>query len=146
MNKLLLILLLLVSTSLMAENIPLTAIRTIDMQDICTTKTSTIRDVPLSVKKQVYKNAGIIYGERTLCTQGYEVDHRISLQLGGSNDISNLQLQAYCTKVQLSANFPKTVLYDARAKDAIENSLHKDICSGKITPIKAQTIIYNWSN
>jgi len=145
MNKLLLILLL-ISMPLMAETIPATAIRTLNVQDICTTKTSTIRDVSLSVKKQVYKNAGITYGERVLCSQGYEVDHRISLQLGGSNDISNLQLQAYCTKQELAFNFPKTVLYDARAKDSLENSLHKDICSGKITAEQAQTIIYNWSN
>ena len=144
MKYTLLALLLLASTVQAA--IPASAIRTTDKTDICTTKTSTIRDVPESVKKQVYKNAGITYGDRKLCSLGYEVDHRISLELGGTNDISNLQLQAYCTKAQLPINFPKSVLYDARAKDQAENKANKEICSGAVAPATAQQNIYNWKN
>ena len=137
--------LLLMSTHIYAE-VPASTIRTSNVQDICTTKTSTIRNVPVFVKKEVYKRAGVAYGDKTLCSKGYEVDHIISLQLGGSNYITNLQLQAYCTKSELSPNFPKTVKYDARAKDAVETRLHTDICKGKITPTLAQEQIYNWKN
>lgn len=140
-----LIALLLISTFAHAE-IPTTAIRTTNVQDICTTKTSTIRNVSDATKKLVYKNSGIAYGDRTFCSLGYEVDHKISLTLGGTNDISNLQLQAYCTKDQLAPNFPTSVLYDARKKDVLENVLHRDICVGATTPQKAQETIYNWKN
>jgi hypothetical protein len=133
-------------TSIVHAALPATAVRTTDIHDICTTKTSTIRDVSEATKKLVYKNAGITYGDRTLCSVGYEVDHKISLQLGGTNDISNLQLQAYCTKAQLAPKFPKSVLYDARAKDLAENVGHRDICSGKATPFIVQERIYNWKN
>ena len=131
---------------LMNDGVPFSAIRTRDVTDICTTKTSTIRNVPEVVKKEVYRRAGVTYGDRTLCSKGYEVDHIISLQLGGTNDMSNLQLQAYCTKVELSPTFPNTVKYDARAKDAKETSLHADICHGRITPKAAQEQMFNWHN
>jgi len=137
---------LLLLTSIVHAAVPTTAVRTTNVQDICTTKTSTIRNVSEATKKLVYKNAGVTYGDRTLCTLGYEVDHKISLTLGGSNDISNLQLQAYCTKAQLAPNFPVGVLYDARKKDLLENVLHRDICVGATTPLEAQEKIYNWKN
>ena len=146
MNKFMLLLILSMSASA-TENIPpKSSIRTQEVNDICTTKTSTIRNVPNSLKKEVYKRAGIAFGDRILCAKGYEVDHIISLQLGGTNDISNLQLQAYCTKDQLPPTFPKGVLYDARAKDSMETHLHTDICHGRITPEQAQIKIYNWKN
>jgi 5-methylcytosine-specific restriction endonuclease McrA len=126
--------------------VPTSAIRTTDVYSICNTKTSTIRSVSLSTKKEVYRRAGIIYGERTLCTKGYEVDHRVALQAGGSNAISNLQLQAYCTKSELAKNFPATVRYDARAKDSAESKAHTAICSGKVDVKGIQANIYNWSN
>ena len=140
------LLLMLVSTIVFAGSIVPASIRTQDVNSICNTKTGTIRNVSQATKLQVYKNAGVPYGDRTLCTLGYEVDHRISLELGGTNDISNLQLQAFCTKSQLSANFPKNVLYDAHAKDIDENQSHKDICSKSVTPAVAQEKIYNWKN
>lgn len=140
------LLILLFSWSSAFAAVPDTAIRTKDVTSICNTKTSGIRLVSKSTKKQVYKNAHISYGDRTLCSKGYEVDHRISLELGGTNDISNLQLQAYCREVELSVDFPSGVLYDAHAKDKEENSLHKQICNKEITPAQAQEQIYNWKN
>ena len=50
----------------------------------------------------------------------FEVDHLISLELGGSNDIKNLWPQAYNTKP-----------LNAHVKDALENKLHALVCSGK---------------
>jgi len=50
----------------------------------------------------------------------FEIDHLISLELGGSNDIKNLWPQAY-----------NTTPLNAHVKDALENKLHALICSGK---------------
>jgi len=50
----------------------------------------------------------------------FEVDHLISLELGGSNDIRNLWPQSYNTKP-----------LNAHVKDVLENKLHALVCSGK---------------
>jgi len=137
----------LVSTVALADGaVPAASIRTQDVNDICSTKTGTIRDVSEATKQQVYRLAGVPYGDRSLCSLGYEVDHRISLEVGGTNDISNLQLQAYCTKAQLAPNFPARVLYDAHAKDQIENQTHAAICARQITPAQGQASLFNWHN
>ncbi len=47
---------------------------------------SSVRDVSQSLKNEVYAEYGIYHH----ATGEYEVDHLISLELGGSNDISNL--------------------------------------------------------
>src|SRR5712691_7632060 len=55
--------------------------------DICVPGyTKLVRDVPASVKRQVYEE----YGITTHAPGEYEVDHLISLELGGSNSIRNL--------------------------------------------------------
>ena len=137
----------LVSTVALADGaVPAASIRTQDVNDICNTKTGTIRDVSEATKQQVYRLAGVPYGDRSLCSLGYEVDHRISLEVGGTNDISNLQLQAYCTKAQLASNFPARVLYDAHAKDQIENQTHAAICARQITPAQGLAIRFNLHN
>ena len=164
MNQLLLALLL-VSGLSSAAIVP-ESIRTQDKTVICNTKTGTIRNVTDAEKKAVYAKAGVTPGDTKLCPAkpyAFEVDHRISLELGGNNDISNLQLQAYCTLGQLTATDGKPMadsngkirsgavplykgLYDAHAKDKAENQTHADICSGKVTPAEAQDKIYNWKN
>src|SRR5437762_11069359 len=45
-----------------------------------------VRDVSTTLKKQVYT----AYGIKSRLPGQYEVDHLVSLQLGGSNDIANL--------------------------------------------------------
>ena len=50
----------------------------------------------------------------------FEIDHLISLELGGSNDIHNLWPQAYNTKP-----------FNAHVKDVLENKLHALVCNGK---------------
>ena len=89
--------------------------------------TSTIRNVPDSERHAVE----IEYG---LQPRGYgstlEIDHIVSLELGGSNSIANL--------------------YPERApgyhlKDKLENRLHDMVCSGRIALRAAQTgIARNW--
>src|SRR5436190_15752044 len=44
-----------------------------------------VRDVPISIKRQVYQN----YGIPSHRPGEFEVDHLISLELGGSNSIRN---------------------------------------------------------
>lgn len=107
--------------------IPSEAIRTINRQDICTTLTSTIRNVPKSLKTKVYLRD---HGDLTKRST-YEVDHRISLSSGGSNDISNLKLQSYFGKC------------NAHHKDILEVRIHSLICKGKMTVPKAQDYLYN---
>ena len=106
------------------------AVLTTDTKVICVSGyTKTVRNVPDSEKKKVFKEYGIPY---TLHAN-YEVDHLISLELGGSNDISNLFPESYLIK------------YGARVKDKLENYLHDQACSGKISMATAQQeISTNW--
>ena len=59
-----------------------------------------------------------------------EIDHIVSLELGGSNDISNL--------------FPERAP-GYHVKDKLENKLHALVCSGAMTLHAAQVgIAANW--
>jgi uncharacterized protein YceK len=90
-----------------------------------------VRNVPTSEKNQVYAEYGITHH-----TSGqYEVDHLVSLELGGSNDISNLWPEAAS---------PKPGFHE---KDKVENYLHDQLCSGAISLQQAQIeIATNWLN
>lgn len=120
------IILFLLSFSVLAD-IPKEAVRTINKQDICTTLTSTIRNVSQSLKKKVYLRDHGDFTKKGM----YEVDHRIALGSGGSNDISNLKLQSYFGKC------------NAHHKDVLEVRIHSLICKGKLTVPKAQDYLYN---
>ncbi len=106
------------------------AVLTTDLKTICTVGyTKTVRDVSLSEKKKVFQEYGIPYSQHS----NYEVDHIISLELGGSNDIKNL--------------FPESYLISngARTKDKLENYLHKKVCNGSVSIQEAQKeISTNW--
>jgi len=92
--------------------------------------TAKIRNVPLSLKKQVYKEYNI---QQTVPRQ-YEVDHLISLELGGSNNIKNLWPQSYLTTP-----------WNAHVKDRLEDRLHSLVCKQQITLQEAQCeISHNW--
>ena len=92
--------------------------------DICVPGyTQKVRNVPLDVKKQVYAEYGIASHK----PGDYEVDHLISLELGGSNSIKNLWPQSY-----------KTQPWNAHVKDALENEMHAEVCSGKLDLATAQ--------
>jgi len=102
---------------------------TLTTQVICDPKwsTKTVRNVTQSTKKKAYANYNV-QNHQGYCsgTQGCEVDHLISLQLGGSNDITNLWPQ------------PFEGAWNARDKDKLENKLHDLICSGKVPQSQAQ--------
>jgi hypothetical protein len=90
---------------------------------------SSVRNVPTSEKNQVYAEYGITHH-----TPGqYEVDHLVSLELGGSNDISNLW-------PELASPQP-----GFHEKDKVENYLHSQVCSGAMSLRDAQIqIATNW--
>jgi hypothetical protein len=93
-------------------------------------RTDPIRNVPISEKHAVEIEYGLKpkpYG-RTL-----EIDHIISLELGGSNDIANL----FPEKVDAQPGY--------KLKDKLENKLHDLVCDGQISLRTAQRqIASNW--
>lgn len=90
---------------------------------------SSVRNVPTSEKDQAYAE----YGIASHYTGQYEVDHLVSLELGGSNDIANLW-------PELASPTP-----GFHQKDQVENYLHDQVCSGKIALHDAQVeIATNW--
>lgn len=100
--------------------------------DICRSGyASSVRNVPQSEKDQVYAEYGISHHS----TGQFEIDHLVSLELGGSNDISNLWPEAAS---------PKPGFHE---KDKVENYLHDQVCSGAIPLQQAQVeIATNWLN
>ncbi len=100
------------------------AVLPVTVKDICVPGyTKKVRNVPSSLKKQVYAE----YGITSRRPGQYEVDHLISLELGGSNSIKNLWPESYVTQP-----------WNAHVKDQLENELHDEICSGKIPLQQAQ--------
>jgi len=92
--------------------------------DVCVSGYSKlVRNVPSAVKRQVYESYGITHREKG----EFEVDHLISLELGGSNSVKNLWPQSFLTEP-----------WNAKVKDQLENELHAEICSGKIDMKTAQ--------
>jgi len=83
---------------------------------------SSVRDVSNSEKNQVFAE----YGVKTHTSGQYEVDHLVSLELGGSNDIANLWPEA------------ATPTPGFHEKDKVENKLHSEVCNGTITLAAAQ--------
>lgn len=88
-----------------------------------------VRNVPTSEKNAVYAE----YGITSRSPGEYEVDHLVSLELGGSNDISNLWPEAAS---------PQPGFHE---KDKVENYLHDQVCSGAMSLQDAQVqIASNW--
>ena len=89
--------------------------------------TATVRHVTEAQKNKVFFDYGIPRSGE------YEVDHLISLELGGSNSTKNLWPQSY------------RGTWNARIKDILENRLHDLVCMGKIPLSEAQYVIsHNW--
>jgi hypothetical protein len=92
--------------------------------------TGTVRNVPDSEKFVDEREYGMVarhYG-RTI-----EIDHIVSLELGGSNDIANLFPE------------PGSGAASYHIKDKLENRLHDMVCAGAISLRSAQQqIAANW--
>ena len=86
---------------------------------------ASVRNVSESLRLQVFAAYGIDYA-----THGnYELDHLISLELGGDNSAANLWPE------------PLNGSGGAKVKDTLENKLHSLVCSGQITLAAAQQAI-----
>lgn len=88
--------------------------------------TASIRHVSELTKVEVLRRYGIDYAAHR---GEYEVDHFISLEIGGKNDILNLWPQRWKPEP------------GARSKDVVENFLHRQVCAGKMTIAEAQAAI-----
>lgn len=89
--------------------------------------TSSIRNIPKSEKRTVESEYGLALKDDG---RSLQIDQIVSLEIGGSNDISNL--------------FPqRTSAY--HAKDRLEKELHRLVCSGTMSLRAAQAgIADNW--
>jgi hypothetical protein len=108
------------------------AVRTTDVNVICHGgSTKAVRNVSGALKQQVFTRYGLHSKRDGWCNseEGCEVDHLISLELGGSNAITNLWPEKYEGDL------------NAHDKDRLENELHKQVCARRITPEAAQTAI-----
>lgn len=87
---------------------------------------ATVRNVSTATKRKVFANYSIGYpppsGE-------YEVDHFIPLEIGGSNDITNLWPE------------PADPKPGFHQKDVVENYLKRQVCNHTITLQQAQNMI-----
>ena len=90
---------------------------------------SSARNVTVAEKDAVYAE----YSISSHAPGEYEVDHLISLELGGSNDIANLWPEA------------AVPMPGFHQKDEFENRLHAEMCAGSISLDEAQhEIASNW--
>ncbi|MEK7648654.1 MAG: HNH endonuclease [Patescibacteria group bacterium] len=83
------------------------------------------RNVSVSQKNRIYAS----YGIRSHRVGEYNIDHLISLQLGGSNEDSNLWPEA---------ENPRPGYHE---KIKVENFLHGELCKGEITLRQAQRLV-----
>lgn len=95
-------------------------------------RTGSIRNVPGPEKYAVEREYGMVarpYG------RAIEIDHIVSLELGGSNDIANLFPE------------PGSGAAGYHAKDKLENRVHSLVCAGAMTLTAAQqAIAHDWKS
>lgn len=94
-------------------------------KEVCTPGyASSVRAVTSEEKAQVFKRYGIKDEPGK-----YEVDHFVSLELGGSNALTNLWPEPYEPRP------------GAHEKDKVEDYLHAQVCKGAMTLPQAQDAI-----
>lgn len=103
---------------------------------VCTVKWGKdARHVTLAMKQQVFAAYGIPWTKHA----DYEVDHLISRELGGADDVKNLWAEPWYLNVGGSE-------MGAHQKDRAENATHKAVCAGTITLAEAQAqIAKDWT-
>ena len=92
------------------------------------------RHVTAAMKRQVFAAYGYSGYDDPRCVPAgrrtCEIDHLISRELGGADEVSNLWPQAYGTSP-----------WNAVLKDKLENRLHKELCAGNITLKSARDML-----
>jgi len=86
-----------------------------------------VRNVPHEEKLEVYHLYQIPHHK----PRSYEIDHLVSLELGGDNTMANLWPQPYEGQ------------WGAHTKDRLENELHRRVCNGSMPLAEAQREIYS---
>ncbi|HYI95753.1 MAG TPA: HNH endonuclease [Bryobacteraceae bacterium] len=100
--------------------------------EVCSeTSIETVRIVPASVARQVFAS----YGIHEPKPRAYELDYLITPALGGGDNIRNFWPQPYGAPV-----------WNAHVKDALEDRLHRLVCSGELDLATAQRdIAQDWT-
>lgn len=88
--------------------------------------TKTYRNVDAATKRDAYAAYAMQPNKGACAGKGCEVDHLISLELGGSNGLKNLWPQPYGGP------------WNAHMKGRLENRLHRLVCAGKLGLQEAQ--------
>jgi len=100
-------------------------VRTKDLKIICGETTGQFRATTEKMKNEVYAEYGVVR-DKGVCRGGCEVDHLISLELGGADDVKNLWPQP---------SQPKPGFHE---KDQLENWLHRQVCKGRPTAMSIE--------
>jgi hypothetical protein len=98
----------------------------ITAKEVCISGYSrSVRDVSQALKEYIYDT----YNISSRAPGQYQVDHLVSLTLGGSNDIANLWPQ------------PKEPRPGYNEKNKLTNELRRRICDGRISIQEAQRVM-----
>lgn len=106
--------------------------------DVCAVKWGKdVRHVTSAMKRQVFESYGIkcrpFWSDAKQRCGVYEIDHFISRELAGADDVRNLWPQPFVGR------------WNAKMKDRLENRLHAEVCAGTITLQEAQAeIVADW--
>ena len=110
--------------------------RDLTLDVVCNTKWGKDkRAVTEAMKQQAFKNYGFTGNDDPRCTpdangRHCEIDHRISRELSGADDVRNLWPQPYGGD------------WGASRKDQLENALHKSVCvTHALTLQQAQDVL-----
>ena len=96
----------------------------VNLAEICSQQQEDLDPaVSVSVKRAVFQE----YGMNTAREDNYQVDYLINPQLGNTNDVRNLWPEPYGSTV-----------WNAHAKDALEDRLHHMVCEKQIDLASAQ--------
>ena len=102
------------------------AVLTTDAGKVCVRGyAKSVRHTPGKLKAAAYDEYGITKQERA--GSRFEVDHLISLELGGADTLANLWPESYDTQP-----------WNARLKDKLEDRLHALVCGGSLPLEQAQ--------
>jgi hypothetical protein len=99
------------------------AIRTSSRDEICSAPAKGFYPIPATLAYRVFEK----YKIRNPGPRSYEVDYLITPALGGADDIRNLWPQPYVSGE-----------WNAHVKDALEDHLHDEVCSGNLDLETAQ--------
>jgi hypothetical protein len=98
--------------------------------EVCQASNTKNKAVPVALRQKVFE----AYGIKHATLRDYEVDYLITPALGGADDIHNLWPQSY-----------SDTLWNAQAKDDLEDYLREMVCGGKLDLATAQReIAENW--